>query len=653
MFSGPIVVPVGKQVEHDGIVVTVEEVVLSGEGTTLKFRLDCGPHEPLESLGSPELVVDGSTILHGGGGGGNMCDTSEVKEFWFPTIPPDARDLYFQYGPFMGWDAGEMVLEIPIGGYLSTLDPTSGGKVAMDAVVESQGRAYRFTELSAGVRSFSLKYEPANEETRWLPLTGPTTDLVVEDDRGHEFTMQGSGGSFNKEAGYAIRWGDFDFSGRIDMSGSVLKLRATNPGKVYRGPWEFRIELPYPRDVVITTATPTPTNTPTPTRSPVTPTSETVEPPIVHGGPRLAQALGMIPMEYADRVVGFDDYAASMASLGLEWVHSVDDLSRIDRDIVARLYEGLSMLPAGLDSYSGTLNEKVGLDFGAFDMGVWAVLNPAKTHYATALQGVFDRDLIAQNLLALEYKREEHNGTPYFWLNEDFKVSIKHPLRLIGLYLNRVALIGDRVLASPATGPIASMIDAQYGRTSNLMDSRAHRALVEAVGEGLIGAVIMPSGWIIDTWEQVDEENVERPDAYLEGPDQWGTLSPYEQALMGYRIRDVEEETVVALYYPDPAAAAKDSGELGKRWRTFRFETGASGYEDVVSVGDICSPLTIETIALADASLSIATCPVTRPDDRRPHVWEGPNLWVQLFTMRQMHFLAPDLEKLKEIGTRE
>ena len=649
MFSGPIVIPVDEQVEHEGIIVGIKEVVLSSEGATLKFWLDCGPHEPLERMGRPELVVDSSTILRGGGGGGRGCDASEVKELTFPPIPEDGKELYFQYGPFMGLESGEIVLELPIGSYLSTLDADSGGKVAMDMIVESQERAYRFTELSAGAHSFSLKYEPANEETRWLPLTGPTTDIVVEDDKGHEFTGQGSGGGggWDKEVGYAIEWGDSDFDGIIDMGASVWKLRVTNPGKVYRGPWEFHIELPYPRDVATATATPTPTNTPTPTKPPAASTMETTESPIVHEGTRLAQALGMIPVEYANRAVGFDDYAASMASLGLEWVHSADDLSRVDRDTNMRLYEGLSLLPARL------ADERVSLNLLAFDMGIWAIFDPVKNHNALVLQGTFDREGIVGNFLSLEYKQEEYDGAIYYWLNDDFKVSILHPLRLTGLHLNRVAFVEDRVLASPATAMIESLIDSQYGRTPSLLDSKAHKALAEAVGEGLIGAAIVPPGWIVETWEQANEDVIKGLDAYLEGADRWGTLSPYEQALLGYRIRDGAEQTVLALYYPDPTTAGKNAGEMEKRWKTFRFETGASGYEDVVYLDEVCSPLSLETITFVDASLLIATCPVTRPDDRRPHVWEGPSLWVQLFGTRQLHFLAPDLDELKEASTQE
>ena len=68
--------------------------------------------------------------------------------------------------------------------------------------------------------------------------------------------------------------------------------------------------------------------------------------------------------------------------------------------------------------------------------------------------------------------------------------------------------------------------------------------------------------------------------------------------LVGYCFRDGAEQTVIALYYPDPASAERDAGEMDKRWKPFRFETGASGYEDVVSPATCAHILSPELLLL-------------------------------------------------------
>ena len=76
----------------------------------------------------------------------------------------------------------------------------------------------------------------------------------------------------------------------------------------------------------------------------------------------------------------------------------------------------------------------------------------------------------------------------------------------------------------------------------------------------------------MENWNTVNTRSSARRNRYLAGPDQWGQLSPYDLALLGYRVQSDAEETVVALHYPDPTAAAGDVGELERRWNSFYFD---------------------------------------------------------------------------------
>jgi len=313
---------------------------------------------------------------------------------------------------------------------------------------------------------------------------------------------------------------------------------------------------------------------------------------------------------------------------------------------VERLYEGLPYVDV-LRDYVGKLNEEVGLDLYSFDLGVWSFPFSPSIRTTIAMQGSFDREEIVGKLLGLEYKADDYDGITYYWLHEDFKANIRHPLRHLGVPLNRIAFVEDQLLTAPATEIVEKLIDVQQGKAASLLDSKPHATLAKAVGEGLMGGVFVTPQWIVDAWTLWYEKPVERLDRYMEGSDRWGVLSPYAQVLLGYRVRGDVEETVIALYYPDPAAAGNDAEELERRWSSFHFDPRMGGGDEEVPVVHSCRAFSTKAIAQADASVLLGTCPVIRTDERDPRV-KGPALWLSLFLSGQLQFLARDLEELKE-----
>lgn len=351
----------------------------------------------------------------------------------------------------------------------------------------------------------------------------------------------------------------------------------------------------------------------------------------------------MVPVEFSGEVLVFADYYGSRIVNGLEDVDSTEELFQSDTRAWERLHNGVPLHPH-LRPRGQTMIDLIGVDVVAFDLSVWSWQFGKNKPTFLLAEGAFDRERVAGGLQALDYKASDYGGTTYFRLNEDFDLSLlTHPL---GLPFNRVALLGDQILAAPSTGIIEQLIDANRGESPNLLESEPHRALTVAIGEGLLGGAFMPPHWIVENWNTVNTRSVSRLDRYLEGPNQWGQLSPYDLAVFGYRVQGDAEETVVALYYPDPAAAARDSGELEKRWNSFYFDPkGPIGDPIEVPATLSCAPFATSIIEGTDHSVLVGACPVLRSEERNPAVI-GPSLWSWLFP-GELQFLVQDLEELK------
>ena len=399
--TGTTVIPVNQEIERDGITVGVTNVTLSGEETLVSYWYDCLPPDSLMYMRGSKIVVDEVQVLEDTGwSGGSGCDSSEIKQLEFAAVPADVETLSFQHGPFWGSDSGELVLEIPIGGQLSELESVLGGDVDLDIVVEFEGLAYRFTVLSARVGRFSLVYQPANEEAKWRPLTGPLTTLFIEDDQGNEFVGTPNWIRWDSEDEFAVKRELIDFEGFIDTEASVWRLRISLPGRVFRGPWHFGIDVP-PREVsalAVPTAAPEPTTTaiPKPTLAPRPTPVPGLEPS------RLQQAFAMVPPEFADRPVFFADYDGSRVATGLEQFRGPELPQEIAAGTLNRLYEGVP-LPDPLRDYTDRLNDLVGLNLFGMDLGVWSLEPPSSSPSFLLMQGVIDNEEIAGSLLDLDY----------------------------------------------------------------------------------------------------------------------------------------------------------------------------------------------------------------------------------------------------------
>ena len=341
----------------------------------------------------------------------------------------------------------------------------------------------------------------------------------------------------------------------------------------------------------------------------------------------------------------FVDYTSSRAVTGLEEVAGFEDTANLDQSERERFYEGVPLHDL-LRSFTARLNDLVGLDILGFDLGMWSWQPGSDPQNFMLMRGPFDREKIAGKLLDLDYKKAEYKGAVYYWLYEDLRVDRRHPLSRFGLPINRIAFAGDWLLAASAGDTFESLIGVRNEEALSLLASKRHIALADAVGDGLLGGAFMTPQWIVENWNKVSPGPVARLDRYLEGPDRWGLLSSYTQALFGYRVQGDLEQTVIALYYPDPSAAEKDARELKRRWNSF-FHHPFVDPETEIPVARSYAPLSTTAITGAGSSILVGACPVIRSADRDPTV-AGPGLWLALFNHRELQFLVPDLAELRE-----
>ena len=349
----------------------------------------------------------------------------------------------------------------------------------------------------------------------------------------------------------------------------------------------------------------------------------------------------MAPLGFADSTVEFADYSGYLELRGAEHAAMPGVWP----------YEGLRLHPA-LQTRVGDVRELLGMDMLASDFGIWAWEPKNKSPKFFLNKGAFDGERVVRGLLDSDYVEMEHSGTPYYSLGDDFKRSIRNPLGAIGVCLNRVAVVGDWLVAAPATGIVEELINLQTGRPgTSLWDSQPHRMLVDAVDGHPVGGAFVTPKWVMENWNTVNSGPVERLDKYLSGPAQWGRLSSYSLALIGYGLRGEADEIFVALFYPNPEAAAADTAELERRWNSFHYDPlgwvliGAPEHDDVPLTGS-CAPFSTTVIQNPEHSVLVGTCPVIRDEDD-PSV-QGPNLWTWLFSTRELQFLVPDLTELRK-----
>ena len=341
----------------------------------------------------------------------------------------------------------------------------------------------------------------------------------------------------------------------------------------------------------------------------------------------LIELLGMVPLEFSDHTLAFSfadpDVRGDYMAIG----------------------NGRAMHPE-IRTRIVQLNELMGLDFTHYERGIWSWRELYRTPAFMAFRGAIARQGAKDKLGHLGYQEQSHYDTTYYELNEDYAIDIAHPLRQSGLDFNRLVLSEDTVLAAPATNIIESLITVRRGDTGSLADSATHTSLVNSAGDGLVSGAFFGPQWISKTRKSVIPEQSDWLDRYREGRETWDTLSAYSLALIGYRMKDNQDEFFMALYFPTSTDIEATSRELEARWDGYSLDPyGQKPGVEYVPLNQVCSPLSFEIIRDADGSILVGTCPLIGIEDDSSGI-SGPSLWTWLFYSRRLEFLALDIRNL-------
>ena len=109
------------------------------------------------------------------------------------------------------------------------------------------------------------------------------------------------------------------------------------------------------------------------------------------------------------------------------------------------------------------------------------------------------------------------------------------------------------------------------------------------------------------------------PALFYDKPTDWGTLNEWELFAAGYGVSGTDRLLTISLYYPDPAHAAEDAGELERRIQGYvtivpQLLPGASpelaaGWPEK-PYAQMCGPLTSSVSSAGVGSILTVRCPI-------------------------------------------
>lgn len=349
----------------------------------------------------------------------------------------------------------------------------------------------------------------------------------------------------------------------------------------------------------------------------------------------LERILSMTPASFGSFPLEFSHYARALELQGYdtERDRGYDDVKEfylewleLGKDPFARL-----AYPPGLNKSSG--GEAIGLSgvpLFAFDLGIWFFTGFGRGSYEKPtffnIEGRYFPEQIVSAMETLEYKKVNFRDFFYYGLHPNNAPVLDYPLRTHTL--NRVAVIDDWFVAAAATQQMEDLINVRDGHVESLLQSKAHLTLAQAVNGDLLSGTYRDLSAIKNPGSPVNFSAMitDKLQPYMDGPNEWQSLTPFVLSLSGYRVRDGIDEIVIALYYDDPIAAQEDQVQLEHRWNTFEWDFATNS--DPMPLVNGCSPFSTETLIGEDYSVLVANCPLVRGlvEDQlidNPYMWQA------------------------------
>ena len=304
-------------------------------------------------------------------------------------------------------------------------------------------------------------------------------------------------------------------------------------------------------------------------------------------------------------------------------------------------------------SYSQPARDIIGLDTLGLDQGIWSPMEgTSEPPFSITLGGLKEPKRISIRLGDAGFSITFHRGILYwlFWSdNPPTPQELReHPLGMNLFNLNAIALIEDRLAIARESETLEQLIAVHDGKVPSLRDEAPWRILTQSVGDELLGGALIPPEYVMSptatgsAFGRSAEHRMEDWKRYADGPVQWGTLEPYNAAIIGYGVPYGVESAIIAMYHSDPNSAERNAAELKKRWESAHLDLRNFSGPDIPFT-ELCSPLETRVETYAEASILIATCPAIAQPNPTLLGTLGRDFWKALVTYHELHFLAPDL----------
>lgn len=193
------------------------------------------------------------------------------------------------------------------------------------------------------------------------------------------------------------------------------------------------------------------------------------------------------------------------------------------------------------------------------------------------IEGSFDEELITGKLIEQGYSKQEYGQYEYYAIRGDFELGLEQYLGRIAMSsLNRVAVLDDMLVTSPATDVISGIFDTMDGSNKSIIDNPACLALADSLGDVLLGVICLPETII---YVYPNESNA--PNFDFQVPADWEKLNGYGMAALGYRAEGDDRYFDIALYYDDSRDAESDGELIIIRMWSYSLYTWLYDFENI------------------------------------------------------------------------
>jgi hypothetical protein len=286
-------------------------------------------------------------------------------------------------------------------------------------------------------------------------------------------------------------------------------------------------------------------------------------------------------------------------------------------------------------SHTEQLAPLIGFDVFSFDR--IAVINNIPPRVSCIAEGNFDEELISTKLTEQGYTKTDYGDYSYYnyyyAIRDDYDIDLMNPLsRIVLAAFNRVAVLDDLIVISPATEEVTNVLDTMTGTVPSIMDNAVCRALADSLGDPLAAVMTTPERIITSIQ---DAENKPKFDFAIPGG--WRQLHTYEMAALGYRAEGDRRFVDIALYYTDKAAAEADGKEIVSRMSSYTLNTWTEN-ADKSAFLDLFQPGEPAVTQYPDGAVLKISCQLIP----KAPMWTAMILGGEGLPIRDLLFLALD-----------